>query len=156
MPPTHRLAALQHSPTLSPAHNFTAASALIRRAAAQRATLAVLPEYSLTGWSPATPNFLSTATAAHTTYLPRFCALAKELSVSLVPGTLLEAVDDKVYNVAYFIGSDGEIKGRYRKKNLWHPERVHLEASGVDERHDVIETELGKVGLLICWDLACK
>ena len=30
-----------------------------------------------------------------------------------------EAEEDKLINVAYFIGPDGEILGRYEKKNLW-------------------------------------
>ena len=57
-------------------------------------------------------------------------------------------------NVAYFISNKGEILGSYTKKNLWGPtERQHLTSSG-RQRHPVIETPLGKVGLLICWDLA--
>ena len=39
------------------------------------------------------------------------------------------------------------------KKNLWHPEREHLTSSGRDT-HEVFDTPIGKVGLLICWDLA--
>lgn len=84
-------------------------------------------------------------------------------------------------NKAYFIAATGEILGRpYTKTNLWHPERLHL-TSGPDysreygdktssvrdhnaikpvsERtsvtlHQVIETPIGTIGLLICYDLA--
>lgn len=28
--------------------------------------------------------------------------------------------EEKLVNVAYFIGDDGEILGRYQKKNLWY------------------------------------
>ena len=56
-------------------------------------------------------------------------------------------------NVAYFISNKGEILGSYSKKNLWGPiERDHLSSSG-RQPHTAIETPLGKVGLLICWDL---
>ena len=56
-------------------------------------------------------------------------------------------------NVAYFIDDKGQILGRYQKKNLWHPEREHLESSLADP-HEAFDTPLGKVGMLICWDLA--
>lgn len=57
-------------------------------------------------------------------------------------------------NVTYFISHTGEILGSYTKKNLWGPtERKHLRSSG-NLPHQVIQTPLGPVGLLICWDLA--
>jgi len=55
--------------------------------------------------------------------------------------------------VATFIASDGSILGQYQKKNLWHPERPHLTSSNHDP-HVAFDTPLGKVGMLICWDLA--
>lgn len=40
--------------------------------------------------------------------------------------------------------------GKYQKKNLWGPiERDHLTSSTHDP-HEVFDTPLGKVGLLIC------
>lgn len=76
-------------------------------------------------------------------------------------------------NVAYFIGKDGEIVGKYVKKNLWYvtppraehtsvaallilfrgPERDHL-TSSTSHPHEVFDTPVGKIGMLICWDLA--
>ena len=76
-----------------------------------------------------------------------------------MPGTIIElhkdevTAEEKLLNVAYFIDDKGEILGRYQKKNLWHPEREHLESS-THEPHDAFDTPLGKVGMLICWDLA--
>jgi predicted amidohydrolase len=133
-------------------------------------------------------------------------ALAKELNICLVPGTIVEQHDlnkassdkrqkqeaearqnsqlpktviverhalssgnlndykmqkqeeetdrkSKLVNVVYFIDNKGDILGSYQKKNIWHPERPHLTSSAQDE-HQAIDTPLGKVGLLICWDLA--
>lgn len=77
-----------------------------------------------------------------------------------MPGTIVERHqpseqdDDVLYNTAYFIDKQGQISGKYVKKNLWGSiERDHLTSSG-RARHDVFDTPIGKVGLLICWDLA--
>jgi predicted amidohydrolase len=78
----------------------------------------------LTNWAPQDPEFIPSC-AKWKTYLEKYQALAKELSISIVPGTLVEVHNDeesgeqKLWNVAYFIGPDGEIIGRYVKKNLW-------------------------------------
>lgn len=60
-----------------------------------------------------------------------------------------------MHNVAYFIDNNGVVLNRYVKKNLWHPERKHLDAGrGVEEDpHVVFDTPMGRVGLLVCWDL---
>jgi predicted amidohydrolase len=81
--------------------------------------------------------------------------LAKELHICIVPGTIVEKHDnpDQLINVAYFISSSGQILSSYQKKNLWHPERPHL-TSSLHAPHDAFDTPLGKVGMLICWDLA--
>ena len=77
-------------------------------------------------------------------------------------------------NIAPFISYTGELLGSYTKANLWIPERTVL-TSGPDSTrpnhaaapvshegppttppnpHSVIETPLGPVGIVICWDLA--
>ena len=94
-------------------------------------------------------------------YLRQYQLLAEELKISIVPGTIVErhaetdstSEEDKLLNTAYFISPGGSILGKYVKKNLWHPEREHLTSSTTDP-HPVFSTPLGKVGLLICWDLA--
>lgn len=75
-----------------------------------------------------------------------------------MPGTIIEKVPSAngtslFYNTAFFISNDGSVLGSYRKKNIWHPERPHLTSSGL-ERHAAIDTPVGRVGMLICWDLA--
>jgi predicted amidohydrolase len=75
------------------------------------------------------------------------------LNINIVPGTLVENHGDELRNVAYFISNTGEILGQYQKKNLWHPERPHL-TSSLHVPHEAFDTPIGKVGLLICWDLA--
>ncbi|CEN60598.1 hypothetical protein ASPCAL03034 [Aspergillus calidoustus] len=167
MAPVHRVAVIQWAiKNLAPEDNHATACEYIRSAAAQGAQLAVLPEYHLTGWEPTSPRFAELAAQDLTTkYLTSYQTLAKELKICIVPGTFVEkhphpeqndaAEKDAyvLYNTAYFISSDGSILGRYRKKNIWHPERAYL-TSSTSEPHEVFDTPVGKVGLLICWDLA--
>ncbi|KAL2362725.1 hypothetical protein RJZ56_004369 [Blastomyces dermatitidis] len=83
-----------------------------------------------------------------------------------------------LFNVAPFISHTGELLGLYTKTNLWLPEREYLTAhppvsplagphtttgtrpaarephNSSSSRHSVIQTPLGPVGILTCWDLA--
>ncbi|GAA5894024.1 hypothetical protein JCM6882_007962 [Rhodosporidiobolus microsporus] len=118
----------------------------------------------------------SPPTAQH--WLSTFRSLAKELRVDIVVGTIVErahdaegkerwkeveVVDEKtgekkaerrpvLENVCHYVDWDGEVVGRYVKRNLWWPEKEYLTAGSED--HQVFNTRFGRVGLLICWDLA--
>lgn len=112
----------------------------------------MLPEYHLTSWVPDEPGFRDSC-ADSLKYLKKYQDLAKELRICIVPGTIVESEGESLQNIAYFISLDGEIVGHYQKKNLWHPERKHL-VSSTHEPHTAFDTPLGRVGLLICWDVA--
>ncbi|RFU35136.1 hypothetical protein B7463_g1214, partial [Scytalidium lignicola] len=154
MAPVYKIAIVQLYPKpLDAEGNHTRAVSFIRQAAAQGCDLAVLPEYHLTNWVPEDPNFGSVC-ATYKKYRDSYCALAKELNICIVPGTIVEKREDgKLLNIAYFISKDGSILGHYQKKNLWLPERLHLTGSE-HAPHEVIDTPIGKVGMLVCWDLA--
>ncbi|CAK4030514.1 carbon-nitrogen hydrolase [Lecanosticta acicola] len=159
MAPVYRVAVIQMWPKpMAMERNFNVAADFIRSAATQGAELAVLPEYHLLNWLPHDAKFKD-ACRHWKTYLDKYIALARECSICIVPGTIVELHDEgtaseRLLNVAYFITPDGSIAGKYVKKNLWGPiERLHLTSSSDDE-HPVFDTPLGKVGILICWDLA--
>ncbi|KAF2191118.1 carbon-nitrogen hydrolase [Zopfia rhizophila CBS 207.26] len=159
MAPVIKVAVIQLYPKpMQIEHNFNKAANYIRSAATQGARLAVLPEYHLTNWLPKDPNFINLCEQWEH-YLKEYQDLAKECKICIVPGTIVEShrgaekEEDRLLNVAYFIDQNGEIIGKYVKKNLWGPEREHLISSGRDI-HEVFDTPLGRVGMLICWDLA--
>ncbi|OJJ49029.1 hypothetical protein ASPZODRAFT_60000 [Penicilliopsis zonata CBS 506.65] len=153
-----RVAVIQwHIKNLDMPANHQTACTYIRSAASQGAKLAVLPEYHLNGWEPTSPLWREQARESQS-YLTSYASLAKELNICIVPGTVIEehvSEEGKTiyYNVAYFLSNTGAVLGSYRKKNIWHPERPHLTSSS-EERHVAFDTPIGKVGLLICWDLA--
>ncbi|WQF86720.1 Putative carbon-nitrogen hydrolase [Colletotrichum destructivum] len=177
-----KVALIQTRPkVLDAEHNFAHASEQIRLAATQGASLAVLPEYHLTGWAPDEPSFALSAEDA-SRYQQRYRRLAAELHINICAGTIVSHAPKSqknntndaasknpiLLNTSYFIDHDGQLLGAYTKTNLWIPERDHLTSSidyahkmSVDEGtpaatgpHQVFDTPLGPVGILVCWDLA--
>lgn len=164
---------ISHLPTLQPvdpAANFAKAESEIRKAAENGCHVAILPEYHLTGWVPEHPDFIA-ACAASEAYLPRYQALARDLDISIVPGTICEShaatehaprpdpeagsssgdgagdgapplQGRELRNMAHFVAAgSGDLAGSYQKKNLWHPERPHL-SPGRHEPHAAFDTPL--------------
>jgi len=88
--------------------------------------------------------------------------LAKELSVYLVV-TLIEKVEREgvgegkpkvdYFNTAVLLGPDGKVHCHYRKLNLWPPGDATWAQPG-DRGPGLCDTPLGKLGLLICYDLS--
>ncbi|KAF4440169.1 carbon-nitrogen hydrolase [Fusarium acutatum] len=175
--PSFKVALVQMKPKpLDAEHNFEHAAEQIRIAADQGAALAVLPEYHLTGWVPEEPSFaLSPEDAGK--YRKKYQDLAADLHINICAGTFVSHApnpDDQqnadarptLLNTSDFIDHNGNLLGTYTKTNLWIPER-HTLTSFVDHAkniskddyaapnpHQVIDTPLGRVGILVCWDLA--
>ncbi len=88
----------------------------------------------------------------------RYAARAKQRGVHIQTGTFLE-VDPKwpaaVFNTTCLIGPDG-LLSRYRKVNPWLPWERHAsphDLPGYDEPlFPVVETEIGRLGVAICYD----
>jgi len=77
--------------------------------------------------------------------------VAKEIGTHVVVG-MHEQVDGDAYNAAVLIGRDGEVIGRYHKVQ---PTVNEMERKAVrpGETAMTFETDLGTVGMLICFDL---
>ncbi|TDE00267.1 carbon-nitrogen hydrolase family protein [Jiangella asiatica] len=83
-----------------------------------------------------------------------FREVARRLGVHLVWGTYERGAERGiVYNCAVLAGPDGEVRGVYRKT---HPFCTELASKGgwVTPGTDpcVVDTELGRVGMIICFD----
>ncbi|KAM5342194.1 hypothetical protein ACJ41O_015225 [Fusarium nematophilum] len=165
-----KVAVIQTRPKpLDAEHNYASAAEQIRLAAAQGASLAVLPEYHLTGWVPEEPSFALTPEKAQE-FRKRYQDLAAELHINICAGTIVSQAPEEsrpvLLNTSDFIDHDGKLLGTYTKTNLWIPERQTLtsfvdyaqratkEGNAAPNPHQVINTPLGPVGILVCWDLA--
>ncbi|MDQ4503481.1 carbon-nitrogen hydrolase family protein [Sinomonas sp. ASV322] len=77
-------------------------------------------------------------------------ALARELGIWLIPGSVLERADDgTVYNTAVVYGPGGELVASYRKIFTWRP----YEPMAIGRDFVVFDIPgKGRVGLSICYD----
>lgn len=76
--------------------------------------------------------------------------VAKQYGMYIVAG-IYEKVGEIVYNTAVLIGRDGDLVGTFRKAAL---PREEIEG-GITPGSElpVFETDFGKVGMMICWDV---
>lgn len=139
--------------------NFAIAARLARDAAARGAALIVLPE--MFAWRGRREDEAAAAEELSGPTGERLAALARELGVVLVGGSLLERSprSGRYYNTCPVYGRDGAVLGRYRKLHLFDvdlPGHVTHRESDTKLPGDevvVVATELGAIGLSICYDL---
>lgn len=70
----------------------------------------------------------------------------------MIAGSLPESVDGSIFNTLYLIGQDGKITGYYRKTHLFRLTGEHHYYTAGDQI-TVVDTPVGLVGLMICYDL---
>lgn len=66
----------------------------------------------------------------------------------------VEEYPGKSYNTAYVINREGEILGKYRKKHITFRAIAGRGLPG--ERVVTVDTDIGKIGLMICFDLGWR
>lgn len=130
----------------APQENLEKAEQFIQQAVAREADLIVFPEDFIVGPLEEHVELAD----FDSRYVKHFQQLAAQYGIDIVPGSIIEGDEDGLYNTTYYIDRQGDILGRYRKVNLWLPERSYI-TPGTSTA--VFETRFGKVGLLICWDL---
>ncbi|MCD8132778.1 MAG: carbon-nitrogen hydrolase family protein [Clostridiales bacterium] len=90
----------------------------------------------------------------------QFCSgLARQNGVYLSAGTIPEAADGRIYNTAYVFDRAGRQIAKYRKTHLFDidiRDGQHFRESDTLTAGDemvVFDTEFGKMGICICYDL---
>jgi deaminated glutathione amidase len=155
-----RVACVQMRSGTDVAENIVAASALIREAAAGGATLIATPEMTtLLDRKPGAVRERSTTEAADPG-LAAFRALAKELAVTLLIGSIaIRADEGKCANRSFLIGPDGEIITTYDKIHMFD---VQLNAGNIYRESDsyaagsaavIADIPDAKLGLTVCYDV---
>jgi predicted amidohydrolase len=148
-----RVAAVQVAPRpLDPEWNLALVIERIHAAASLGAQVAVFPECVLSGYMLSAQEARSVAQPAdgpHTGALAEACAEAG-LQAAVV-GTLEAVPGDRIYNTALVVGPGGLIS-RYRKTHLPHLGVDRFLAPG-ERLEPPLQLPVGRVGVLICYDL---
>jgi predicted amidohydrolase len=142
-----------------PDANRAAAEPLVRAAAADGATLVVLPEK----WTALGAEDVLRA-AAEPLDGPTLAwsrELAAELSIDLVAGSFLERVPghEKLANTSVHVGPDGEVRAVYRKLHMFDVEvagRRYLESALEDPGDEIVVSTSAtgvELGMSVCYDL---
>jgi len=125
-----------------------------KKAKKQKAELVVFPELSLTGYT-VRDEIYELAEKIPGPSISIIEKLAREIGIHVIFGMpeLSEKTEATVYNSAVLIGPEGFI-GKYRKMYL-PTHSVFEEKRYFRSGYDVgtFETELGKIGLTICYDI---
>ncbi len=154
-----RVAAVQLNSGAELAANVAVAERLVRGAAADGASLVVLPEK----WTAmgSEEDLRAAAQTLEGGAISRMRELARELSVEIVAGSILERVAgrEKLANTSVHIDRLGEIRAVYRKLHMFDVElggRVYRESELEEPGDEIVlsHTEEGLgLGLSICYDL---
>jgi N-carbamoylputrescine amidase len=140
----------------NPQVNLDFSIAKIREAAAAKADLVVLPELHLGKYFCQTEDHsifdLAQPIPCETTDI--LSALAKELSIVIVATIFERRAAGLYHNTAVVFDKDGSIAGKYRKMHIPDDpafyEKYYFTPG--DLGFTPIETSIGKLGVLICWD----
>jgi predicted amidohydrolase len=144
-----KLAVLQMDATPAPTDDrLNRATKLVESVAQTGANLIVLPELFNTGYTYDDSNYAVAETMNDAT-VTWMSDTARQHEVYLV-GSLLLRDHDHVYNSALLFAPDGKM-WRYDKQYPFLWERAFFrEGKGIM----IADTELGQLGLMICWDSA--
>ena len=175
-PQTVKVAAVQCSSIMGDVEeNRKKLIGLVEEAANKGARIVVLPEASITGYLsqdakinwhlegwPIEPVYSGLSPLNYAEQVPGdstriFGAIAKRLKIYVtVPFVEIEpqkvGVDPKFFNAVCLVGPSGEVVANYRKLNPWPSPEKSWATTG-DRGVQVYDTEYGRVGLAICYDI---
>jgi predicted amidohydrolase len=80
-----------------------------------------------------------------------FCRWARKHGIWLLPGSMFELAEGKIFNTASVINPQGEVVGRYRKMFPFFPYEEGVECGTEFMTFDV--PKVGRFGVSICYDL---
>lgn len=149
-----RVAVVQFDPQVGVGNrqdNLHRSLELAEEAVTGGANLIVLPELTSTGYffNDRQDAFAHSESVPDGPSLRLWVAFARQHRIYLVAG-LAERDGMQLFNTGVLVGPDGFI-GKYRKAHLWNLEKLWFTPG--DLGFPVFDTPIGRIGLLICWDI---
>lgn len=151
---------MQVTSTGEPSENIAAASALIRQAKADGADLVMTPEMTNLMEPRRRVMLERVAPEAEDTAVAAFAALAAELGIWLLAGSLaLKRGGDKAANRSILFDPGGRIAARYDKIHMFDVDipdgQSYRESKAYQAGDDAVVADLpwGRLGLTVCYDL---
>ena len=139
-----------------PEDNLERAIEHVREAARRGAKVICLPELFLTQYFCQREDtaLFDLAESIPGPSTARFCAVARELTVAIELSLFERRAPGLYHNTAVILGSDGEIRGTYRKMHIpddpLYYEKYYFTPGDLGFKS--FELEEGSVGTLVCWD----
>jgi len=115
----------------------------------QESDLILFPELCLTGYfiQDFDEDLAEPTTGPSIRYMRKLC---REFQIYTVFSWPELGDDGQIYNSACLINRQGDVAGNYRKVHLYDREKEIFEHG---HSFDVFETELGRIGIMVCYDL---
>ncbi|KAI9293289.1 carbon-nitrogen hydrolase [Neoconidiobolus thromboides FSU 785] len=157
-PKNFKLALVQMLVSTEPKNNLAKAKELILKASENGANVVVLPEYFISCCDTKDYESISedVTTGDSTSF---FKEVAKQAKVYIIGGSIIEKIEDKLYNTCVIFGPNGNVIDKHQKIYLYGEKGVntkYLEESDVftpGNKLTHIDTEYGKLGIAICYEL---
>jgi len=150
-----KLAVIQNKPIKNKEESINYVIKKIEEASNNNSDLVVLPEIF---YYPYELRSLPKIEEANKETLNKLALTAKKLGIYICTGSTVEKVGSKRFNKSYLINRSGDVILEYCKSHLFDVNFNNLRTreSLVFDRGDtfpIVETELGKIGILICYDI---
>ena len=129
--------------------NFRRIEDALEQAQSQHAQIAVFPESSILGWENPDAHRLAEPIPGQDS--ERIAALARKYGLMIAIG-LDEKAGDRLYDSAILVDNTGKLLWRHRKINVLPELMTPPYAQGRPEDIGVVDTEFGRIAVLICAD----
>ena len=157
MPPDKfRVGLIQMSATSDPDENLRRAIGHVRNAAKSGAQIVCLPELFQTQYfcQHEDTTLFDLAESIPGAVTSRLSGLTKELGIVLVASLFEKRAPGIYHNTAVIFDADGELRGIYRKMHIpddpLYYEKYYFTPG--DLGFQAFDTNVGRVGTLVCWD----